>query len=210
MASPAAASLLQDSPVPADVTAFLTDVGGQFKGTTTKVVTENTPPGTAIRALMEEQFVPVTGINVEWEVVPLDQVLAKVSLDAAQQLGQHDVYYVDQAWVGRFVNDTLDPRELLQAKPDLAFPNYDIVRHRRLPATARRPHRLVRRQDARLPVRRADLPLHVPHRHLPGARARTGGDAGRVPRQRQGDQRGEARPRRLRHGRPDEERALRA
>jgi len=29
-------SLLQDSPVPADVTKFLTDVGGQFKGTTIK------------------------------------------------------------------------------------------------------------------------------------------------------------------------------
>ena len=48
MASPAAVSLLQDSPVPADVTRFLTDVGGQFKGTTIKVVTEDTPPGTAI------------------------------------------------------------------------------------------------------------------------------------------------------------------
>ena len=42
LASPAAVSLLQDSPVPADVTKFLTDVGGQFKGTTIKVVTENT------------------------------------------------------------------------------------------------------------------------------------------------------------------------
>ena len=38
------------------MTEFLTDVGGQFKGTTIKVVTENTPPGTAIRTLMEEQL----------------------------------------------------------------------------------------------------------------------------------------------------------
>jgi multiple sugar transport system substrate-binding protein len=126
MASPAAVSLLQDSPVPADVTKFLTDVGGQFRGTTIKVVTEDTPPGTAIRALMEEQFIPVTGINVEWEVVPLDQVLSKVSVDAAQKLGQNDIYYIDQAWVGRFINDAFDPRELLREKPDLAFPNYNI------------------------------------------------------------------------------------
>ncbi len=54
MASPAAVRLLQDSPAPADVTKFLTDVGGQFKGTTIKVVTENTPPGTAISTLMAE------------------------------------------------------------------------------------------------------------------------------------------------------------
>ena len=126
MASPAAASLLQDSPVPADVTNYLTDVGGQFKGTTIRVVTEDTPPGAAIRTLMEEQFIPLTGINVEWEVVPLDQVLARVSVDAAQKLGQNDIYYLDQSWVGRFINDAFDPRELLQAKPDLAFPRYDF------------------------------------------------------------------------------------
>ncbi len=126
MASPAAVSLLQDSPVPADVTRFLTDVGGQFTGTTIRVVTENTPPGAAIRTLMEEQFIPVTGINVEWEVVPLDQVLSMASVDAAQKLGQNDIYYFDQAWVGRFINDTFDPRDLMEEKPDLAFPNYNI------------------------------------------------------------------------------------
>jgi len=126
LASPAAVSLLQDSPVPADVTKFLTDVGGQFKGTTIKVVTENTPPGSAIRTLMEEQFIPLTGIHVDWEVVPLDQVLSRVSVDAAQKLGQYDIYYLDQAWVGRFINDAFDPRELLQQKPDLAFPNYHL------------------------------------------------------------------------------------
>ena len=68
----------------------------------------------------------MTGINVEWEVVPLDQVLSKVSIDTAQKLGQNDIFYLDQAWVGRFINDAFDPRELLQQKPDLAFPNYNI------------------------------------------------------------------------------------
>jgi multiple sugar transport system substrate-binding protein len=126
LASPAAVRLLQESPVPAEVTQFLTDVGSQFKGTTITVVTENTPPGAAISTLLQEQFSPLTGITVAWEVVPLDQVLARVSLDTAQQLGQYDIYYLDQAWVGRFINDTFDPRELLQAKPDLAFPNYHL------------------------------------------------------------------------------------
>ena len=126
MASPAAVRLLQESPAPADVTAFLTDVGGRFTGTTIRVVTENTPPGDAIRTLLAEQFSPLTGITVEWDVLPLDQVLSQISLDTAQHLGHYDIYYIDQAWVGRFINDTVDPRALLQAKPDLAFPHYDL------------------------------------------------------------------------------------
>ena len=121
-----ARNLVQASPVPTDVISYLTDVGGQFKGTTIKVITEDTPPGAAIRALMEEQFIPLTGINVEWEVVPLAEVLSTLSADAAQQLGQNDIYYVDQSWVGRFINDMVDPREMLEQKPDLAFPDYDI------------------------------------------------------------------------------------
>ncbi len=128
--------LLQESAPSAEVTQWLTDVGGQFKGTTIKVVSEETPPSRAIINLMEEQFIRPTGINVEWEVVPLAQVLSKVSVDAASRLGDNDVYYFDQAWVGRFINDTYDPRELLQTKPDLAYPNYNfddflqpLVRH---------------------------------------------------------------------------------
>ncbi len=126
MASPAAASVHQASPVPADVTSFLSDVGRQFEGTTIRVVTEDTPPGNAIRTLMQEQFVPLTGIDVDWQVMPLDQVLSTASVDTAQQLGQNDIYYIDQSWEGRFVNDMLDPRELLQSKPDLAFPDYNF------------------------------------------------------------------------------------
>ncbi|MGI9254177.1 MAG: ABC transporter substrate-binding protein, partial [Thermomicrobiales bacterium] len=109
-----------------EITAWLKDVGGKFKGTTIKVVSEETPPSRAIINLKKDLFEDLTGITVEWEVVPLDQVLAKVSQDAAAQLGSNDIYYFDQAWVGRFVNDTFDPRELLTSKPDLAMPNYNI------------------------------------------------------------------------------------
>ena len=111
---------------PDDVVAYLQDVGGQFSGTEIKVVSEETPPSRAIINLKQEQFEAITGITVNWEVVPLDQVLAKVSQDAASQLGANDIYYFDQAWVGRFINDTFDPRELLDEKPDLAFPDYNI------------------------------------------------------------------------------------
>ena len=126
LARPLAIPSVQDEPVAPEITKYLTDVGGKFKGTSIKVVTEDTAPGAAINALKKEQFEDVTGITVDWEVVPLDQVLSKVSIDAAQKTGANDIYYFDQAWVGRFINDTFDPRELLQQKPDLAYPNYNF------------------------------------------------------------------------------------
>jgi len=108
-----------------DQQKFLKDVGGAFAGTTLRIVSESTPPSRAISQIMQEEFIPLTGINVEWEQLPLDQVLAKISLDTAGGLGSNDIYYWDQAWVGRFVNDAIDPKELL-AKKDLAYPNYNF------------------------------------------------------------------------------------
>lgn len=104
---------------------WLRDVGGQFRGTTLRVVSESTPPSRAISQIMQEEFIPLTGINVEWEQLPLDQVLAKISQDTAGGLGQNDIYYWDQAWIGRFVNDGVDPQELMQ-KTELAMPNWNF------------------------------------------------------------------------------------
>lgn len=104
---------------------FLKEVGGQFSGTTLRIASESTPPSRAISEIMRQEFIPLTGINVEWEQLPLDQVLAKISQDTAGQLGSNDIYYWDQAWIGRFVNDGVDPNELL-AKADLAYPDYNF------------------------------------------------------------------------------------
>ncbi|MCU0493376.1 MAG: extracellular solute-binding protein [Chloroflexaceae bacterium] len=109
-----------------DAQKFLQDVGGTFRGTTIRVVSESTPPSRAISEIMKQEFEPLTGMTIEWEQLPLDQVLAKVSQDTAGGLGSNDLYYFDQAWLGRFVNDTLDPRELIQSKPNLNYPNYNI------------------------------------------------------------------------------------
>jgi multiple sugar transport system substrate-binding protein len=109
-----------------DAAKFLKDVGSKFKGTTIRVVSESTPPSRAISEIMKQEFIPLTGINVEWEQLPLDQVLAKVSQDTAGGLGSNDLYYWDQAWVGRFVNDAVNPKELIETKKDLAYPNYNF------------------------------------------------------------------------------------
>jgi multiple sugar transport system substrate-binding protein len=104
---------------------FLKEVGGAFADTTLRVVGEDTPPTAATIEIMRQEFIPLTGINVEWEQLPLDRVLAKVTADTGQQAGFHDIFYWDQAWIGRFVNDSVDPRILLE-KADLAYPNYNF------------------------------------------------------------------------------------
>lgn len=108
-----------------DQQRFLKEVGGAFAGTTLRIVGEDTPPSKATSEIMQEEFIPLTGINVEWEQLPLDRVLAKISADTARQAGTHDIFYWDGAWIGRFVNDAVDPRELLK-KTDLAYPDYDF------------------------------------------------------------------------------------
>ena len=95
---------------------FLRDVGRTFSGQTVRVVTEDTPPSLATREIMKHEFMPLTGINVEWELLPLDRVLAKVSADTARRAGTNDVFYLDQAWVGRFANDTVPVQKLLARK----------------------------------------------------------------------------------------------
>lgn len=108
-----------------DQQKFLRGTRRAFGGTTLHVISEDTPPSAATRELLKQEFTPLTGINVEWEQLPLDRVLAKVIADTALASGKHDIFYWDQAWIGRFVDDGIDPRELL-AKPDLAYPGYNF------------------------------------------------------------------------------------
>lgn len=104
---------------------FLAEMGTRFSGTTLHVVSEDTPPANAVKQLLAEEFTPVTGIRVEWESMALDRVLAKVVSDTSRQVGNHDIFYLDQAWIGRFVDECIDPRQMLENK-DLAYPGYNF------------------------------------------------------------------------------------
>src|SRR5207244_7854098 len=84
-----------------DQHTFLRDVGRTFAGQTVHVVTEDTPPSLATREIMKHEFIPLTGIDVVWELLPLDRVLSKVSADAARRADTNDIFYLDQAWVGQ-------------------------------------------------------------------------------------------------------------
>jgi len=84
----------------ASVTQWLKDVGSQFKGTKIRYTSESTPP-TNVLAEIKKEFTDPTGIEVEIEIVPLEQVLAKATQDVQGQLGTYDLYYLDQSWVER-------------------------------------------------------------------------------------------------------------
>ncbi len=108
----------------AATTQWLKDVGSKFKGTKIRYTSESTPPTVVVDKLKKE-FTDPTGIEVEVEIVPLEQVLAKATQDVQGQLGTYDLYYLDQSWVATFAQDTYDPIEYYKSKPDLAMPNFD-------------------------------------------------------------------------------------
>ena len=110
---------------PEDVAKFLREAGKAFAGTTIRYTSEATPP-TVILDKLKSEFTELTGINVEIEIVPLEQVLAKATQDVQGQLGTYDVYYLDQAWTSTFSQDTIDPVQYYKDKPDLAMPGFDF------------------------------------------------------------------------------------
>lgn len=105
---------------------FLKDVGKALKGKTIRIVTEDTPSCKAIWKIAQETFVPLTGIQIEWDLLTLDRVLARITQDTARQAGIHDIFYIDQGWIGQFINDSINPKSLLDNE-DLAYPGYDFA-----------------------------------------------------------------------------------
>lgn len=109
-----------------NVLDWVKEVSKPFAGTTLRLATESTPPSNAINSQLKQFFEEASGMTVEIEVLPLEQVLQKLTLDIASQLGTYDLYYIDQSWAASVSRDVFDPREQLAEKPDLAMPDYDI------------------------------------------------------------------------------------
>src|SRR5262245_57813083 len=121
MSTPA---LADTGPAP-EMTKWLRDVGSRYKGTKIRFVSESTPPTVAAQVLAKDEFTVNTGIDVDFEVVPLEQVLQKTAVDVRDRAGAYDLYYLDQSWTALFAGDTLDPREIWDRKRDLALPDFD-------------------------------------------------------------------------------------
>lgn len=114
-----------DSGSSAEMAKWLRDVGGKYKGTKIRFVSESTPPTIVAKLLAKDEFTANTGIDVDIEIVPLEQVLEKVTVDTRGQLGAYDLHYLDQSWTALFSGDTIDPREHYDRKRDLALPGFD-------------------------------------------------------------------------------------
>jgi len=116
---------LADSGASAEMTKWLRDVGSKYKGTKIRFVSEPTPPTIIAKLLAKDEFTASTGIDVEIEIVPLEEVLQKATVDVQGRLGAYDLYYLDQSWTALFIGDTIDPREYYDRKRDLALPEFD-------------------------------------------------------------------------------------
>jgi multiple sugar transport system substrate-binding protein len=113
-----------EAQTPDDVAKFLKDAGKAYKGTKIRYTSEATPP-TVVLNQIKNEFTDLTGIEVEVEIVPLEQVLAKATQDAQGQLGTYDLYYLDQSWIATFAPDVYDPVQYYKDKPNLAMPGFD-------------------------------------------------------------------------------------
>ena len=120
------AARAQDIQQDPDMMAWLAEAGKPFAGQTIRLATESTPPSNAINSALKPFFEEATGIKVEIEVLPLEQVLQKLTLDVASGLGTYDLYYIDQSWMASFAGDVVDPREKYESDSNLAMPDYDI------------------------------------------------------------------------------------
>lgn len=108
-----------------DMVRWLRDVGRGFRGKTIRIASESTQPSRVISELAEKEFSDLTGIRVRWTQMPLDQVLEKITQDTARGSASNDIYYLDQSWLGRFVNDTVDPMTYMSnTGSDLNMPGY--------------------------------------------------------------------------------------
>jgi multiple sugar transport system substrate-binding protein len=109
-----------------EVLAWVREVSKPFAGTTLKFATESTPPSNALNGQLKRHFEEASGITVEIEVLPLEQVLQKLTLDIASQLGSYDLYYIGQSWAAFTAQDVFDPREQTEANADLAMPDWNM------------------------------------------------------------------------------------
>jgi multiple sugar transport system substrate-binding protein len=111
--------------LPDNQARWLAEVGRGFRGTKIRYTSEATPP-TLVLDQIKKEFTDPTGIEVEIEIVPLEQVLARAMQDVQGKLGTYDLYYLDQSWVAAFAQDCVDPVRLYKDKPELAMPDFDF------------------------------------------------------------------------------------
>ena len=106
--------------------AFLREIGRSLRGRRLRILTEDTPPSSACRKLVVDEFTELTGIEVEWLQLPLADVHARTQVDLFHEGGHHDIFYLDQSWLAQFRDQVEDLAEW-QDRGDLAYPGWDYA-----------------------------------------------------------------------------------
>lgn len=102
----------------------LGELGQQVAGTTVGVASKRNALSQAIAALAQAEFVPLTGVELRWDMLPLEQLLDAAAREAEEQAGTYDALIWDQAWLGALAPHAHDLRPLLHQAP-WALPGYD-------------------------------------------------------------------------------------
>jgi len=98
-----------------------------YRGTTIRVVTENTPPAVALKEEMVPKFEEETGIHVEWEAISWGDMYAKEISDLEAGTGVYDAIYVEQDIVYTYMGRgwLTDLTHFGDLHPELVDPNFD-------------------------------------------------------------------------------------
>lgn len=127
VASPTAAPV---APLPNEPVAAgpweLASAAAPYKGTTIKAVFLDRPGYAAAIKLLPE-FEQLTGIKVEYDILPYEDTYAKEVLDFTGKIGAYDVVLIDVVWIGEFASrGWVVPLEKFSNDPKLADPNLNL------------------------------------------------------------------------------------
>ena len=67
------------------------------KGLTLHALVYPWPPTVAVRDALPE-YEKLTGVHVEWEEVPYDSLLAKITTELVTKSGRYDIFVADDYW----------------------------------------------------------------------------------------------------------------
>jgi multiple sugar transport system substrate-binding protein len=110
----------------ADADADTSGGASAFEGVTINMIAEQQTPTVALSEQLDT-FRELTGITVNLEMAPFDNVVQKVTLAMQSQSNEYDVIAVPYQFLGNLaVNQFIQPLEPLMNNPDLAIiPDYD-------------------------------------------------------------------------------------
>ncbi len=103
---------------------WLREVGGAYAGRTLRIATERTPLALALAQMTQNEFEPLTGIDIDWQLLPLPDLYRLANQQAERATGDVDIVDVDATWLAELSPYLLD-LERQKTRANLALPGFD-------------------------------------------------------------------------------------